>query len=899
VQLLTAAGVQEYSQVGIPFLEANQEARIVRVVAVRSDGQEVELLANAPTDVAPVFPPNLPIYSDLRIRRAAISRLRAGDRLDFTTEVRARPLGGTHVWTEALFANGLDPAKMSYELDLPERSPLRIHVRPGFVAKFEERTGDGRHVRRWTVERAAPGSKAATLSPAAGAATKKATPEIQVTSFTSWDEMASWWASLAPAQVDAAVRSKAEELTRGLSTPAERLAAIHKFAAQEIQYLSLPLGIGRFKARESEEILRSGVGDCKDKVRLVLSLAEASGLDVDAVLVNVQGERELVPEVPSVAQFDHVIGRARVDGREVWFDPTSEMSRLGELPRGERALDGVAIVTTKPGAGPDKASARGVVVKTPESNARPSAMRSEAVGTIAADGTIRGTVRTTLDGDEEALRFLFKYGSESDRRLLVSRMSVGWGEKAETKAVRFLDPNRLDEPFWFEAEIEHVAGSALWRDEGGLALPAAGIWLESPPRRDSADGATEGPDRVEFTDPARQLVRSKFELPAGVAVQPPVPVSIERDFAHYRSGYRVDSRTVEVERELDLKVSELASDRFADLRNFRGLLDRDAVQAFELSVPEELAKGAESADELLDRCDDAIDDQRYLAAVDACRRSAELAPNGADVWNSLGIALDNLDRGKEAKVAYERQIEVDPHHGFAYANLGLQLWNAGDLVGAERGLRRQIEVAPLEPFAYSRLGRLLTESGRLTEAEPVLRNALKLDSEDARAVSSLVEVLGRLGRYGELVQLVRARRPLLTEELGLPILAYVLTLDLEAEALELAPLVTEYADRAASRLEGEIALPPDARTLGAVYAVVAGWEIRARLALSEGDLARAWNLFDAALRLSLSASAAEGCSRVRRAEGKPMEADRLLAVAVGLGAERERFERAFARQVPA
>ena len=106
------------------------------------------------------------------------------------------------------------------------------------------------------------------------------------------------------------------------------------------------VGIGRYRAREPGEILATGLGDCKDKFRLLASLAESVGIAVDPVLIYAGAKRPLVAEAPSPLQFDHVIARARLGTSEIWMDPTAELTPMGSLPRSSRERPGVALVRT-------------------------------------------------------------------------------------------------------------------------------------------------------------------------------------------------------------------------------------------------------------------------------------------------------------------------------------------------------------------------------------------------------------------------------------------------------------------------------------------------------------------------------------------------------------------------
>jgi len=149
VLLRDAAAVAQYSQIGMPFLEETQKAEITRLVVIKPDGTELDLAASAPRNVAPVLPAELPIYSDLRMLRAAVPSLQPGDRIDFEMRVTAEPLVPGEVWVEASFGESDRSDLLTYELDLPDDMDVTVHVRPQLDAELEESTVDGRHVRRW------------------------------------------------------------------------------------------------------------------------------------------------------------------------------------------------------------------------------------------------------------------------------------------------------------------------------------------------------------------------------------------------------------------------------------------------------------------------------------------------------------------------------------------------------------------------------------------------------------------------------------------------------------------------------------------------------------------------------------------------------------------------------
>src|SRR6201993_4328937 len=120
------------------------------------------------------------------------------------------------------------------------------------------------------------------------------------------------------------VRTKAEELTKGLNTDLEKTEALYDYVSKNFRYVSLSLGLGRYQPHSASDVLHDQYGDCKDKHTLLASLLEAEGLHADSVLIN--SSRKLDPDVPSPSQFDHVITMLPMGKQEVWMDTTSEVA---------------------------------------------------------------------------------------------------------------------------------------------------------------------------------------------------------------------------------------------------------------------------------------------------------------------------------------------------------------------------------------------------------------------------------------------------------------------------------------------------------------------------------------------------------------------------------------------
>ena len=897
VQILTAGGLAQYSQVGVPFLEANQEAEVTTLKVTKPDGRELDLLASAPTDIAPVFPTDLPIYSDLRILRAAVPSLAVGDQLLFESTVRSTPIAPGQVWLEMEFAEPKSVDSQAYELDAPLDTRLTVSVRAALGAQFEEERNDGRWIRRWRIS----AGDHPTTRKDSGPAPVGETPDIQITTFSTWDEFGRWWSSLAPPTVDEQVRAKALELTRMHTEPKEQFRALHRYVAQEIRYLALPLGIGRFRAREPSVIMSTGLGDCKDKFRLLASLAESLGIAVDPVLIFASGKRTFVEEAPSPLQFDHVIARARLGSEDVWLDPTAEMVPMGSLPWTSRGRPGVALVRS--GKKVKKGADGGIAVAlltTPAELPQPPSVHVEINGSIDAAGVLRAKVRWTVSGDDELYRLVYKYADDKIRRAALENLRREWNAESKVGSLTTSDPNDVDQPFWLEYEVERTKSPSIWRKTWEFWMPAPFTAIDTPPvATDEASGAP-GPDRLEFRNTALQQVSARIEFPEGVRVSPPVPMSSKKEFAEFRSSYRVEDRELVVERELTFKAKAIERSAFDELRAFRRVIASDYEQDFDVAAAPALAPAERTAAELASDCWEASDAKRDEEAERLCRQAIALDPLQENVWNSLGVALEHQGRVDEAKAAYEKQIEVDPRHSYAYANLGLLTGAAGDLKAAEELFRRQVEVAPFSAFGYSKLGELLASGDRLDEAESLFRRAAKLEPEDVGVLEDLLHLEALRGRFEAVAEIVDEHPTLARDPIRLSSIFAGLTRqdpgDWSALRAWLQRLVAD-AEQVLGQVEN---LPPTRAQIASVATLAAAWEGLARSALAEGDTEEALALLDAAIGLAHSTSAIARRSTVLRARGDASAADLELAIAAELARPyAEDLERRLARAVPA
>ncbi len=166
---------------------------------------------------------------------------------------------------------------------------------------------------------------------------------MQISSFQNWEQVGRWYWDLQKDRIEPtpAIRAKASELTKGLTDDAARLRALYSFVSTQYRYIGISFGIGRYQPHAADDVLTNNYGDCKDKQTLLASLLQASGITLYPALIS--SSQKLDIEIPSPAQFDHVIGYLPANKNEdsVWLDTTIEVAPFGYLVprlRGKPAL---------------------------------------------------------------------------------------------------------------------------------------------------------------------------------------------------------------------------------------------------------------------------------------------------------------------------------------------------------------------------------------------------------------------------------------------------------------------------------------------------------------------------------------------------------------------------------
>jgi tetratricopeptide (TPR) repeat protein len=242
-----------------------------------------------------------------------------------------------------------------------------------------------------------------------------------VSTLKSWDGYARWESALLSEAFTASpeLDALAQKLTRGATTPREKLERLWAHVAQEIRYQQdYEDTIAGVKPHSAAMVVERGYGDCKDKAVLMIRLARAVGVELRFALLRTTSAGKVKKDLPN-QQFNHAIVYApRQPGIEAPFfiDTTTNGLDIGNLrsdDEGAQSLvldkDGRWEFIAIPYQSPDLEFARhelSVDLTSPE--------KALVKDLITARGAVAAGMRGALRSGEGAKRF---YQGLSDQLL--------------------------------------------------------------------------------------------------------------------------------------------------------------------------------------------------------------------------------------------------------------------------------------------------------------------------------------------------------------------------------------------------------------------------------------------------------------------------------------------------
>lgn len=736
VRVLADSGVKQMAVLTFTYTASNQQVEIGYVRVIKPDGTMVVTpdynVQDMPADVTR----QAPMYSDIHQKHVAVKGLSVGDTLESKVTLRTlKPEVPGQFWFEYSFEKNLIILDEQLDLDLPAGKPV-IVASPELQPTVT--TAAGRTLYHWA------SSNLARPDPdAPPKSTKHWKPSVQLTTFSSWEQIGAWYDSLQrdSLAVTPAIQAKAGALTKGLTTNAEKLQAIFNDVALHIHYVGLEFGIGRYQPHPADDVLSNQYGDCKDKHTLLAALLKAAGIEAWPVLIS--SGRELDPATPSPAQFDHVITLVPLDGKLLWMDSTEEVAPVGLLMDSLRDKQALAVPRDK----------TAYLERTPADAPSPRLIRVQVDGKLSSQGLFTGHIMQTIDGDVGILyRTAFRRIPQSQWKEALQGVAGSEGYAGEVSNPQVSDVEQIDKPFQFSYDYTREK-YYQWDDK----VPSH--WISPPLPAMGGELAPGVKEKKPTDDPdlgslGETEYNATIQLPEGWMMVPPKDVDLNEDWLEYHAKYSFKDGKYATDRRLIVKKNTLPLQEWEKYLTFRRDMFADwnfqtAIAPINLTAPQIVqGSGIGMNVPLLLRRDfiDNLDSnrvQQIVAAMSPLRdATAILETDASGNSEQIAKAVELSRKAVESAEAISLTFNPDDIHSLYWAQILSSAWSirgwaalaANDLPTAENYLRAAWNLSQDRMAGYQ-LGRVFEAKREKAAAAHQYELASICSSNDALGAS--------------------------------------------------------------------------------------------------------------------------------------------------------------------
>lgn len=321
-----------FGEIRIPYTQDADDVTIHHARTIKPDGTQMELEERKIVrGITPSRYTEAGLNVDTRLMYFELPKISDGCIIDYAYSTR-NPRGAMkgEFWRQVYFQ--VDVPVQSYRLTthVPKKTPLFYRVNG---TSIEPTVTENNYSRTYTFEaKDVPALRHEPLMPAVS----DFAYNISISTIGSWDKLIAWYATLIREQdrITKEIEQKTKEILIGALSRQEKIKRLYEFVATTIKYAGDERGIWGIKPYPAAKVLEGEWGDCKGKSTLLSTMLRVAGIDSYPVLISAGKASGIVPEIPSLAYFNHMI--LAVDGGKgkdlIWLDPTAQTCAFGDFP---------------------------------------------------------------------------------------------------------------------------------------------------------------------------------------------------------------------------------------------------------------------------------------------------------------------------------------------------------------------------------------------------------------------------------------------------------------------------------------------------------------------------------------------------------------------------------------
>jgi tetratricopeptide (TPR) repeat protein len=570
---------------------------------------------------------------------------------------------------------------------------------------------------------------------------------LQVTGYGGWEDISRLFA---PAYAKAAtlaegspVAAEIAKIAAASPDPRRRAAAALRLVQDQVRYVAVAIGEAGYIPVGADQTWARKYGDCKGKTALLMALLKGLGIEAEPALVSTGWADSLPSRLPQIQPFDHVIVRAKIEGKSYWLDGTRS---------GDRSLDDLAAL---PFASALPLTAAGAPLESADASqpARPLSETNRVYD--AAKGFLAPvpvTEEQTYRGDQAAgmRAILATLGADPFKKKMAEAMTAEFGENPKVEVVpddgngalivRYSGTHRMSwsgsghsKALRFQFENDTISwGEEFKRDEG--AYKDAPIALGFPVFMSATETVILPLQGKGFTLDAPPLDK----IVAGTRIAR--TVAIENGRAVARSTF------VRLKREIDAAEGRASAAALKEVN-----ADKAFVVAPEGYAPTTQEKAASlavvprTADEHISHGFELMQASRYDEALADFDKAIAQAPSSVMAYADKAITLLHLGRAEEAEPLLRQAAKLDSDSFAVHQGLGMLAMHREKPAEAIAEYSRAIELDADNSYSIVSRAVAYAEAGKLHEAVADTERALKAEPDDRWALAQKARFHAALG----------------------------------------------------------------------------------------------------------------------------------------------------------
>ena len=549
MRLFTHEGVKNYGEVQVPYDTDLQTLHLDYARTITPDGKVVIPEKSAIHEVTPPALEGAPMYSSVKLYTISMPALEPGAIIDYQVTLTDKEPAGTHetpdlseIWTFAYEV----PVQIS---SLVVQVPKTVHMRwqaTGTTITPTVQTNSST-VTYTFLKHNIPAIGYEPYMPDIDALS----PKLIFSTYSSWDQIATWYANLSAdrIQTNSAIVAEVHTLTAGIQTPSEKISKIYDFVARKVRYVALEFGIGGYQPHPAAETFANRYGDCKDQATLLVTMLRAAGFEAYPVLVRVgNGIDADFSLLPTPQMFNHAIAAVRLNDKWMFLDPTCDICTTSYLPYSDRNRHVMIVLGKK--SEPD------MITTTYPFNPNETHVKSDVQAVLAPDGTLTATATVATGGEYDlGYRDLLLNYRPTDREKLfgqVLNMSV---PGAQLTAFTYSDltdthtPVTLTEKFSKSGFAQAAAGMLLFAAPYPAQIPYPSYFSRAIGQEKRTYPLMNLPKLVEE--------HVTIAIPAKMSVQLPNDVHVTNAIGNFTAHYACATGKITVTRTLRVIKNEI------------------------------------------------------------------------------------------------------------------------------------------------------------------------------------------------------------------------------------------------------------------------------------------------------------------------------------------------------